>query len=315
MRLLKDAIQNAEVKLPNALSLKLEDFKQTYTLNNTLRRINHGNMIDSIAEAWTRTAGTTQIQIEELMVKKDDLSFIDDNNKIVHKMAKEDWALDLPLDRIIVNRAMVKLRANLGESYNPCLAIKMSADGEEFAFGEDVKLCNNFTILQAERRFSTQDLYRGKSKEAYSLKAIVSEVEKWLGHTAQIYELDTALIEMLKTCEVDKKDWYAFVGDLFAKIQFVNNARLQRNIATLPKETKELAITSAQLGRIAVEGEKPAHLEYAFSEEGIGTAWNLVNFGTEQLKYHRTNDADTLLQANGRWVEAVKKEFLPVSLN
>ena len=112
-------------------------------------------------------------------------------------------------------------------------------------------------------------------------------------------------IEYLKTQEVSQGAFNRFLGELFSKIEFINHHRVARSIKNVNDDLKKLPVTGRQLAQIAVEAQQPSHSVYDWHNDTT-TAWNVVNYGTEILKFQHGSDVNTLLETNSNWIETVK---------
>ena len=103
---------------------------------------------------------------------------------------------------------------------------------------------------------------------------------------------------------VSQYQWDAFVGGLFSRIHYVNRKRLNKQIASLPPEMKNLPITASHLADIVAEAMEPAHEVYRFMD-GMTSVWNCINYGTEQLKTVHGLPPQQILQVNANWADIV----------
>jgi hypothetical protein len=122
--------------------------------------------------------------------------------------------------------------------------------------------------------------------------------------TKRNFDKEIKQIEEWKNKQISRQDFHQFLGKQYSKIQVVNHYRIKRKIKEL--EDKYLPINGLQLSKIAIEADKPSYKEYKWNGEKT-SIWNLINYGTEVIKFQNGSDSTTILQANNNWVKLVNE--------
>lgn len=288
--------------LPSHLEVGWEGFKQMYTKNNSTRRMENPKMVERLADQFDSSLGGSSangsIVIDPVIIDRKSLLAIDEDRRTLNELDDQEL-LDAPPESLVATKAMVTIRVKgVHEKYSPMLVINMTDRGEEIAFGEQVHICTNMTILHADHRFST--FGRGR----ISLEELLTEAARLMNRNEQIFEEDLALMERLQQERVTRSAWHEWVGELYSRIHYVNGQRLSRRISTLSAEEKELPVTATELSRILMEATTPSHDEYQW-EGDVTNKWNVLNYGTEKLKLLHGSSPNTVLKANSNWANMV----------
>jgi hypothetical protein len=133
--------------------------------------------------------------------------------------------------------------------------------GEKFAFGEIVKVCSNFTILNADYVLDTSK--RIKKFKHTTDDAIEFFSKGIFDKTEYILEQNIHEIEGLKSKEISSSEFYAFMGQEHQRIEVTNAARKNHTISKIDDDYKKLAVNSTQLSKINIEAANP-RVEYAW---------------------------------------------------
>lgn len=113
---------------------------------------------------------------------------------------------------------------------------------------------------------------------------------------------------------VARAQFEQFVGQQYIHIERFNHHKVSRNMDSLPDSHKKITLNGSQLSRIVLEADKPSHDVYRWQHEATNV-WNIINYGTEEIKVERGTDFANVLGFNSGWVQLVKAHFAPQSLN
>jgi hypothetical protein len=294
--------------LQRAIEITPKSFLEMWSKNDAKRRISNPALVERISNDWQKHLGSnSNVEIAEVFIDKLHLQYLDMDSKQLQAMGDRDL-VKLDIQNLVAGRAIVKLKATGFDSeISPSLAVHLSEKGEQFSYGNLITVCSNFTILRSDYFFDTQ---KAVSKLQNGKKWEMKDVLKYfndniLPNTNYNFDKDMAMIEDMKTQTVARHDFTRFIGDLFTRIEFINHHRVNRSISQIDDKLKKLPINGRQLGQIVVEAQQPAHRVYDWQNDTT-TAWNIVNFGTEILKFQHGSDSNTLLEANSNWIEAIK---------
>lgn len=293
-------------KLGNVLHIEPEGFLQMMTNNGYHRRLSNDWIVKASLDMLQKHVSKGEAIISAVHIERESIQKIDPESRQLMRVSDEEL-LESHTNNLIASKAIIMLTVNnLYDDYHPSMAINISPEGEEIAFGNTVQICTNFTILQADNRFSTFQRHRDKSSGYLSLDALMKEVSGIFPKIETNLERDLKLIEELKQQKVHRDKWNMLLGELFSRIHYVNRQRLSRNIAALPAEVKNLPITSTLLAEIAAESVKPSHPDY-FWDGDYSNKWNLINFGTEKIKLEAGVAPSTWMQTSANWAELIQE--------
>lgn len=297
-------------KMGKSIAIKYEAFMAMMTANGFGRRISNPWLVSACMEELQRNT-RANVEISSIFIERESILKIDDENRQLIKVTDQEL-LEAEVESLIGSRVIIKIVAHgLHDEIFPSLAISLNEDGEEIALGENVSICNNFTIFGADRYHSTFARHADNTKQRLSTTELREVINKLFPKTEVFLEDDLKLIENLKSQPVTRPGWYQFTGELFGQIHYVNRMRLARRIKELPREVKELPITATILADIAAEAEAPAHVEYSW-EQDRSNKWNVINYGTELLKVEHGISPRTVLENNFHWTDMVmKRNFSP----
>lgn len=304
--LINSAVQRSDSTLGKTIALSLDGFEKMLTFNDVDRRFNNPWLVSACAERLQKHVGNASVKVTQIHVDRKSLLRLNAGNKQLVKVTDEEL-LQSDISTIVGSRAIIKIEVDdLYDDYHPALAISLSESGEEVAFGGSVDICSNLTILSQDRCFSTHKRHADRSKPRLTTKELLTQLDELFPQTEQVLENDLRLIEQLKAQPVSIHHWNAFVGGLFSQIHYVNRKRLNKQIASLPKEVKDLPITASLLANVVAEAIEPAHDVYRFID-GMSNVWNCINYGTEQVKAYHGVPPQQILPNNTKWAELVLK--------
>lgn len=289
-------------KLNKSIQIQPEGFLQMLTNNSYDRRFTNSWVVEECLEQFQKHVPSATVEISEVYVERKSIQRIDERQLT---LVTDEELLDSPSNSLIASKAIVKIQAKgLSDSYNPALAIHLTDKGESVGFGGNVTVCNNFTILNPDRLFSTFQRHRNRTKERMTTKELTEQLVDLFPSTELILTEELGLIEELKQSVVTRPQWHSFSGALFGRIHYVNRMRLDRQIATVPAEVKALPITAAMMAEISAEGESPSYNVYEWDGE-LNNKWSLINFGTGKIKVENGANPMTVLQTNLDWTKMV----------
>ena len=309
--LLKEVVQNpvtledGSVTMPRAMSIKASTFKNLWTVKNSSDAVNNSVLVDRIADMWSgKLSGNLEPEITEIYVPKNCIYNIDTKKRVISEASDHQLA-EMDIESLAISRAIAKIEVQgLSGTTAPAIAININEKGEEFGWGVNVSLCSNMTIMSYEHLVSTYRKIRGAggSYTKMNLENIMGQMERYMEDMDKQFEEEQKQIAVWKEHFITRDEYFRFMGMQFNKIQVVNHHRVQRRIEEL--EDKELAVNGVQLGRIAVEANNPSYEDYKWDEENT-SLWNVINWGTEVLKFQNGSDSATVLEANRNWIQAV----------
>lgn len=292
------------VTIGSTIPIDWDGFKRMLTYNNVNRRFSNPWLVEScLTKLQKRFNGS--VEVSQIHVERRSLLKIDAKNRQLVKMSDNEL-LETNIESIVGSKAIIKMEVNgLVDGYSPSIAISLSGDGEQVAFGGAVTICSNLTIFNKDRFFSTHKRH-SSNKKRMTPEELLKEIDGLFPRMEEVLEEDLSLIDKYKNEPVTRKQWDAFVGSLFGRIHYVNRKRLKREIAGVPAEMKQLPVTASSLADIVAEAIEPAHDVYRF-QDGMTSVWNCINYGTEQLKTEHGISPHQVLQANTNWAELVMK--------
>ncbi len=300
--MLKNFIIDQQKETPNltkVLQVEPTAFLNMFTYNDVNRRHSNSWLLEACIENLSKHVKGGFVNINSIYIERNSILKVDQTKKQVQKVTDAEL-LETSPKNLVCNRAIIKIEVEgLSQDYFPAIAINLNEHGEEIAFGGNVKICNNFTILSAERRFSTFE-----KRKKISTNELLEQVKKLFPKTEKILAKDLKQIEQLKQTPVTRKQWNGFVGKLFGQIHYVNKMRLARRIAEVPNEIKALPITANLLAEITAEGYKPSYNSYEW-EENVSNKWKVLNFGTEKTKAIHGISTKSVLDVNANWTKTV----------
>lgn len=290
-------------RLNKSIAIKPEAFMSMMTANGYDRRISNPWLVNACAEALQKYTHA-DVQIASVYLERDSILKIDHKSRQLAKVSDQEL-LEADVESLIGSRAIIKIVAHgLNDQIHPSVCISLNQEGEEIALGENVEICDNFTIFGAERYHSTFSRHANRMQRHLSAIELLESINKLFPQTEALLEHDLKLIEHLKSQVVPRAGWYQFTGELFGRIHFVNRMRLERRISQLPREIKELPVTATLLANIVAEAESPSHSAYEW-EGDLSNKWNVLNYGTELLKVEQGISPSLVLESNFQWADLV----------
>ncbi len=305
--LISPVVQKSSYKLGKTIALSSEGFEKMLTFNEVSRRFSNPWLVNRCRDRLQKYIGNADVNITQIHVERSSLMKLDSDNRQLLKV-DDDELLNADISNIVGRRAIIKMEVKgFTDEFHPAVAISLSELDETVAIGGSVNICSNFTIFSKDNRFFTHSRHSRHTNGGVSRMTtdeLLKELEKLFPKTEERLEQEIDFIEDLKKQQVSEKQWNAFVGQLFSRIHYVNRKRLRKEIAAVPKELKELPITSSLLADVVAEAIEPAHSVYNFVD-GMTNKWNCINYGTEQIKTEHGHSPKLILEANSNWTELV----------
>ena len=87
------------------------------------------------------------------------------------------------------------------EEYSPSVAISLSENGEQIAFGGSVAICSNLTILNKDRYFSTHQRHANRNMKRMTFEELLVQIDDLFPRMDAVLEDDLQAIERYKTCQ------------------------------------------------------------------------------------------------------------------
>jgi len=288
-----------------ALKIKPEHLKDMYTVVLGTDRYHKGALVDRCADMWSdQLGGSLEVAEPEVYIDRNTLINIDTKQHLISDIGDKELG-EMDVEQIAFSRAIAKISVpGLAEGLSPAIAINMNEKWNEFAWGNNVHVCSNMTIMKAENILSTHQKIRGAGGNytKLSLENILRQFEQFMGQTKRRFEEELKQIAELKKRYVTRDEFHRFMGEQYTKIQWVNHHQVERKIKDI--QDKFLPVNGLQLSKIAIEACRPSYREYEW-EGNTTTVWNIINLGTEVLKFQRGSDSATVLRANSNWVKLV----------
>lgn len=176
-----------------------------------------------------------------------------------------------PINRWRFDKAITAIKVNniKNSEGNPSIAITLNEDGLVVAYGMNVSICSNFSIMGANTILRT---YKFSDTPGMPWELMKMKIEKWTTEIEPIFALQTEVMENMKNTEIkDITVTDRVIGDLYQK------AILQayfKGDAT-PFDTHSLS-------QFVQESLKQRRQEERFGT--IENVWDLYNWGTSVMK-------------------------------
>ena len=297
-------VPSPTTQLNKILHIHSDAFLAMLTQNGRDRRLANYQVVETCMERLQRHVGSAEVRFGAVHLERDSLQRLDIKTRQLVKATDEELLAASP-DTLVASKAILTLEVRgMHDDFRPTMAINLSPEGEEIAFGNTVNICTNFTILHADRRFSTLQRHRDKERPALRVQELIEAVDGIFPEVERYLEQDLALVERLKNQPVQRTEWNALLGELFSQIQYVNRQRLAANISAVPDALKKLPITASLLANIAAESMAPSHGVYAWDGDW-SNKWHLINFGTEVIKLERGAPPISWMETNANWASLV----------
>jgi len=320
MTKVKDAVLNlitnedGSVELPRtALKIDPKYVTDLVYVKSAGKKSHGGDLTKRIRDMWAKKLkGSYTPEITEYYIDKKHLYTVNRDRRLISPASDEKLG-EVDLGDLAVFRTIAKVTIpGIIEGYRPAIALNLNERGEELGWGNNVELCSNMTIMKSEHLRSSYNKIKGSGggQTKMSTDMILKQVSSYMEGTEEYLDQELKQIEEWKGQIISRDEFYRFVGIQFSRIQRINAYRLKRRLAEL--EDKTIPVTGVQLSRIAVEALEPSYNEYVWDNDHT-SLWNLINYGTEVLKFQNGSDSATVLKANSNWVELIKS--FPFSLS
>lgn len=197
------------------------------------------------------------------------------------------------ISTILFNRMLTQIHIRDAENdeYNGSIAIAFHQGGIELAYGQNVKICSNLSILGGEhvRTYGTSKV---------QLKDALQIVDDWIVLHDEKIERDMKLIQTMKDFHMDYQRMCVFIGML--RLMAVKHEKFIPGNAPLNK---------SQLSNLEYE----YLLNYDKDAESVNNLWKVYNLATRF--HHAGNDSNTteipnLLECNTRLGNFIVSEII-----
>jgi len=259
-------------------------------LNNSLR----------VREATGKLPRTRPIEAVEFI---DDIRKICEKNHIICNL--EPIYVDKAGARVITRRDDTFLKGDIrtwlfeklitrltihddNVDYHPSIAFTYNERGLALAYGTNVRVCQNMSILNSQNYISTW----GNEKLTY--EHILELVQAWLDKLPQLKEEEYQLLTSMKEIRVDSKTGIDnLVGKMYRSAvrgSYINDDRAPLGINQMSQFVQALEKDNTILAENA-------------------TVYDLYNLGTSLINPNN-NEFVTIWQRNANWGEFIKNEYL-----
>lgn len=245
----------------NSKVISLEDLSRTLTAEDfgqTKKTVNHFDIIPQIEE-MLKEAGL-KLSDKEIIVSKSGL-------KILPKLDPNNESL---IDAALVKNliASFNIADYNNDEMNMKIGLSYNERGVAVAFGTNIKICSNMTIMGAK------NMIYSYGPEKVPFDKMIELIEKNIQEMDQSWKYYNEMIEKLKGKVASPQELYTIVGKLHklavanSYINGVNSSPL--NIGETSNFTKELLLAGA-------------------FESEVSTLWDVFNVGTEVLTHSDMN--------------------------
>jgi len=183
----------------------------------------------------------------------------------------------------LLRRIFAKIQINDLEDdiTNTVVALSFNQYGFQLAFGPHVKICQNLSIMGADKFMST---YASETKMPTPGR-MIEVLGEWLHDFESVRKRERKLITDFQEVMVDEKDAMEMIGELTTK-------RIRKESNRFPKEPLP-PLNQGQIGKFA-----ESYLNgRADNPNQMFSAWDMYNFATELYKPEQT-DFPLILSSN-----------------
>jgi len=174
------------------------------------------------------------------------------------------------------------------------IALSYNQLGFQLAFGPNVKICQNQSIMGADKFMST---YQHENKMP-TPERMIEVLGEWLGNFEEIRKKEIETIHSFEGVAVTHTDVLEMVGDLTAK-------RIRRdNSKEFPSTEGIPPLNQSQIGSLT----KNYMLEKQENLDRVFNAWDMYNFATNLYKPGST-DFSLLLSSNAAMSQYLMNKF------
>jgi hypothetical protein len=172
--------------------------------------------------------------------------------------------------------------------YNPSIALTYNEKGLALAYGTNVRICQNMSILNKQNYLSTW------GNEKINYEHILELLHSWFEKLPSLKEEEYQLLNAMKNVHVDPKDGLnILVGKMYrtaVRGAYTNDDRAPLGINQMSAFTQALEKNNT----ILAEG---------------ATVYDLYNLGTSLINPDN-NEFTTIWQRNANWGEFIKNEYM-----
>lgn len=195
------------------------------------------------------------------------------------------WLLRRVFSRVIIS--------DLEDDFtNTAVAVSFTQQGFQLAYGPNVKICQNQSILGAEKFMSTY----AHGKKMPTPERMIEVLGEWLHNFKEVRAKELKMISDMSSHVVPHQEVLEIIGDMTAKRVRKDNAKKFPNEPTIP-------LNQAHIGKFT-----ETYLEERAKENREFSIWDLYNFATNLYKPGLT-DYPLLLSSNSAMSEYLLNRY------
>ena len=198
-----------------------------------------------------------------------------------------------PVDKFLLQRIVTKININDTDTkngLNSAVAISYTEKGIQLAFGTNVHACSN-TMIWGDNFMSTW----GSNRTEY--QAMIDAFDSWMMNFDDKRLRNMEIIQQLKNRLVKESEMFEFLGHLIYEAERANTS-------------KEIAPLNVSQTLRLID-----HYEVVKDGNPV-TAWDITNFGTNDLKADRhAKDLTQIYDTTHKFSNRIAEHFLDINLN
>lgn len=188
----------------------------------------------------------------------------------------------------LLTNVMAKIVLPVGGNveFYPVLGVIFNERGVSVGYGQNVRMCDNFSILSA----SVKQTY-GAGR--FSVEQLFAELSLWLNNLGMMWERDVEIIDGMKAVGMSEEGLFGLLGRMHASA--VNQAYFG----------------GSSFFNISQVSSFSRSLLSKFKLDNLGgvSIWELYNFGTEVLKPHIV-DTENLFIDTYNFTQFIRQQYL-----
>lgn len=226
---------------------------------------------------------------ENRIIHNLDEIYVDKNNSRPTRQGQKEVSYDI--GNWLFERILTRISFHDGnDAFNSAIGISYNEKGITLAFGTNVKICSNMSILHRDHCISTF----GNDKETFDRMMII--FGSWLQNLPQHSEDNFKKLSIMQKKKLKPEKIDEFIGRLYKKA--VTKAYINQSERNVPLNISQMSILTQNLLKENVDNVK--------------TVYDFYNIGTQIFKPGR-NDFATMFEDNYTWCEIIDSELM--SLN
>lgn len=205
-----------------------------------------------------------------------------------------------PLNKWLFNRiiSQIHLPSVTDSDTTTSIAISYNDKGIAVGFGENVKICQNMSILGASHLISNY------GNESLKFESMLNIVQQWILDSNRLRQLQRDIIERMKDYRLpDKYLNLDIVNGITGKL--LDNANI---VTYFKKNMTEETIAPLNITQCSEFSRRAVLLKNSENPK-LETIWDLYNIGTEILRPMHGGDYTQLLQSNVKWLKFLNNEL------